>query len=134
LTFEFIVPGIPRTAQTKRASSREAWKKLVASQAIACLSDENGYVSESCSATIVYFYVGSTELDVDGIAKLILDGINEIIYEDDRFVEQVLVRKTDQIGLQLTNPPSILAEALLSGQNLVYVRIDSGPNHSELPK
>jgi crossover junction endodeoxyribonuclease RusA len=132
--FEFIVPGIPRTAQTKKAASREAWKKLVAHQATAGLSRENSYVSDSCSATIVYFYVGSTELDVDGIAKLILDGINEIVYEDDRIVEQVLVRKSDQNGLKLTNPPAILAEALLASQNLVYVRIDAGPNHSELPK
>jgi crossover junction endodeoxyribonuclease RusA len=131
--FEFVVPGIPRTIQTKRATSRDEWKQKVASQASEKLAIGTSYIQESCSATIIYFYRGSTELDVDGIAKLILDGLKQIVYDDDKIVEQILVRKTNQIGLQLSNPPPVLADALLANDNLVYVRIDNAPNHMELP-
>ena len=132
--FEFVVAGIPRTVQTKKASSRENWKNRVADEALAALEIQRHYFSSSCSATVIYFYSESTELDVDGIAKLILDGLKQIVFDDDDIVDQVTTRKSDQVGLALTNPPPVLAAALGTFPNLVYVKIENGPNHSELPR
>lgn len=131
--FEFVVPGIPRTIQTKRATSREDWKNKVSKAAGDASAEHARYFVGSCSAAIIYFYSESTELDVDGIAKLILDSLKQVVFDDDSIVEQVLTRKTDQVGLALTNPPTILADALGTFPNLVYVSIQEGPNHSELP-
>jgi crossover junction endodeoxyribonuclease RusA len=133
--FEFVVHGIPRTNQTKRAVSKIDWKQKVATKAKERMMEQQPtYVYDGCSATIIYYYLGSTELDVDGISKLILDSLKQIVYDDDSVVEQIVVRKTNQIGLQITNPPAVLAEGLLASENLVYVRIDAAPNHAELPK
>ena len=132
--FEFVVHGIPRTIQTKRSSTKNDWKQKVATKAREQTAEDPFYVNDGCSATIVYYYMGSTELDVDGISKLILDSLEQIVYEDDKIVEQVILRKTNQIGLQIINPPAVLAEGLLSNESLVYIRIDAAPNHAELPK
>jgi crossover junction endodeoxyribonuclease RusA len=131
--FEFVIPGIPRTIQTKRAATREEWKRKVAQAATEALAGQGFYLHASCSATVIYFYSATTELDVDGIAKLILDSLQRIIFDDDSIVEQVLTRKSDQVGLALSNPPVVLADALGRLPNLVYVKINRGPNHSELP-
>lgn len=130
--FEFVVLGIPRTLQTKRSATKAEWKQKVATKARERLVEDQFYVNDGCSAIIVYYYVGSTELDVDGISKLILDSLENITYDDDKIVEQVIVRKTNQIGLEISNPPPVLAEALLTNENLVYVRIDAAPNHAEM--
>ena len=130
--FEFVVLGIPRTLQTKRSATKAEWKQKVATKARERLVEDQFYVNDGCSAIIVYYYVGSTELDVDGISKLILDSLENITYDDDKIVEQVIVRKTNQIGLEISNPPPLLAEALLTNENLVYVRIDAAPNHAEM--
>jgi crossover junction endodeoxyribonuclease RusA len=131
--FEFVVHGIPRTIQTKRSATKTEWKQKVATKARERLVEAPFYINDGCSAVIVYYYVGSTELDVDGISKLILDSLENIAYDDDKIVEQVIVRKTNQIGLEISNPPPLLAEALLANENLVYVRIDAEPNHAEMP-
>jgi crossover junction endodeoxyribonuclease RusA len=131
--FEFVIPGIPRTSQTKRATTREEWRQKVANAATNSLAGHMHYFDGDCSVIVIYFYTESTELDVDGIAKLILDSLKQILFDDDNIVAQVLTRKSDQVGLALTNPPAVLADALGTFQNLVYVRIHEGPNHSELP-
>ena len=132
--FEFVILGIPRTVQTKKSSSREQWKQKVAACAIEAMTENTMFFDEACSAVVIYYFIESTELDVDGIAKLILDGLKDIVFADDKIVDQVLVRKSNQTGLKLSNPTPVLAEALGADSNLVYVRIDYGANHSELPK
>jgi Endodeoxyribonuclease RusA len=130
---DFVVIGIPRTPQTKRAGSKQRWKEAVALAARAAVGTPFEILERPFSATIVYFYTESTELDVDGIGKLLLDSIKDIVIVDDNFAEQVLLRKTDQLGLNLVNPPKTLLNVLNEHQNFVYVRIDGPPNHSEVP-
>jgi crossover junction endodeoxyribonuclease RusA len=131
--FEFVIPGIPRTAQTKRATTRDEWKSTVSNAARNAIGDKFVFFDRGCSAVIVYFYSNSTELDVDGIAKLILDALKEVLYDDDKNVEQVLLRKSDQVGLVINNPTEVLAGALGTFENLVYVKFDEAPKHSEVP-
>jgi len=85
------------------------------------------------SAQIIHFYSEATNIDVDGIGKLILDALKSAIIEDDSIVSQVLLRKTNQVGLTFTNPPLVLAETLGSADSFVYVRIKDAPNHEEMP-
>jgi hypothetical protein len=131
---EFVVIGIPRTPQTKKVASKQLWKDTVADSARAAIGSDFAVIERPFAATIIFFYTETTELDVDGIGKLLLDSIKDIIILDDKFAEQVLLRKTDQQGLNLVNPPQILLNVLNEYQNFVYVRIDGPPNHSEVPK
>lgn len=130
---EFIVPGIPRTAQTKSRKSRADWKAKVLNAVQARPIDDNFIGKQTFSASIIYFYEDETQLDVDGIGKLLLDSLIGILYDDDSQAEQVLLRKTRKEGLAILNPPLMLVEALSSLQSFVFVKLGDGPKHEELP-
>jgi Holliday junction resolvase RusA-like endonuclease len=131
---DFVIAGIPRTPQTKNSKRKSAWKAKVAEAARKVKDKDDLLIALPFSAAIIYFYTENTELDVDGIGKLVLDSIKGILIEDDRFAEQVLLRKTNQDGLELVNPPLVLAEMLGAESSFVYVKLGMAPNHQELPQ
>lgn len=133
MMIEFIVPGIPRSSQTKSTKSKSDWKSRVEAAARESLSVNDIIGENAFSASIVYFYTGETELDVDSIGKLLLDGLIGVLYNDDSQAEQVVLRKTQKDELTIKNPPAILVEALGHHQNFVFVRLGDRPNHQELP-
>ena len=91
-------------------------------------------IGREVSATIIYFFEDETDLDVDNIAKPILDALNDFIYEDDSQVSQVTVRKTRLgRGLEIDVPSPALAKALDTGGDFVYVKVGDAPNHREVP-
>jgi Holliday junction resolvase RusA-like endonuclease len=134
MRFEFVIPGIPRTPQTKSSKSREDWRRRVRSAASAARPAARPPITTESSAVIVYFYNESTNIDVDGIAKLIFDAIEETVIENDKLVSQVLLRKTDRKGLIVSNPPALLLDALEAHTSFVYVSLDDAPDHKEVPK
>jgi Holliday junction resolvase RusA-like endonuclease len=133
-TIEFIVVGVPRTPQTKKTASKKKWKDLTAAAAKEAAGSSFTPISSQFSVNIIYYYRETTELDVDGIGKLLLDSLIDIIIDDDRLAEQVLLRKTNQVGLNITNPPPILAKMLNEQENFVYVKIFDPPDHTEMPQ
>ena len=87
---------------------------------------------------IIYFYQGETTLDVDNIAKSLLDGLKGVLFRDDQQVSELLVRKTRlSAGLPLSGASPYLLDAIermsLSGSDFVYVRADPAPDHSRIP-
>jgi hypothetical protein len=83
---------------------------------------------------VVYFYVEETDLDVDGIAKLVMDALEGSIIVNDRFVSQATLRKTELSHLAyLEEPPPSLAQAVNTNREFVYVSISDGPDHRRLP-
>ena len=134
MEFEFVVLGVPRTGQTKSKKSRSDWKQRVKEAALAAWPKGRRPISTELGALIVHFYTETTDIDVDGIGKLILDALREVVIEDDNIVSQILLRKTNQIGLSFSNPPLILAETLGSVDSFVYVRLGDAPRHEELFK
>lgn len=133
MELEFVVPGVPRTIQTKKSRTRNEWKERVREAARKGWPDGRPPLTRELSATVIHFYTRHTELDVDGIGKLILDALIGTAIEDDGLISQVLTRKSNQIGLLVSNPPLILADTLGSIEDFVYVRLSDAPNHQELP-
>jgi len=130
---DFTVVGVPISAQAS-GSSRGKWKKRVAGAAKAAIADGNPAFGVEISATIIYFYVGRTTLDLDNIAKPILDALTGVVYQDDGLLTQITVRKTRLFaGLRIVNPSAALAARLGGDVGFVYVRIGGAPDHSELP-
>jgi len=83
---------------------------------------------------VVYFYRSETDLDVDGIGKLIVDALKGSAFEDDSVVSQVLLRKTDQDAIgALNEPPDIVTPIFGVEQDFVHVLVDNGPDHRRLP-
>jgi crossover junction endodeoxyribonuclease RusA len=133
LPFEFSVSGIPLSAQAS-SHSRGRWQETVRAAAEAEWESATLPISGEVSVTIIYFFEGETDLDVDNIAKPILDALNGLIYEDDSQVSQLTIRKTQLAqGLEIDVRSLALANALDAGGDFVYVKVRSAPTHWEVP-
>src|SRR5260221_10060228 len=94
---EFIVPGAPRSANAN-PRSRRRWRERVSEAARELLAEAGEPTHQDLSIVIIYFYQGETSLDVDNIAKALLDGLKGILVYDDRQISQLVVRKTRIAG------------------------------------
>jgi hypothetical protein len=90
------------------------------------------------SVLIIYFYQGETTLDLDNIAKALLDGLKGVVFREDRQVSELRVRKSPlSAGLSLTGASLYLLDAIerasQTGADFVDVRADPAPDHSRVP-
>jgi Endodeoxyribonuclease RusA len=134
---EFIVVGAPRSANAN-PRSRRRWRERVARAARESLREEDGPTAHDVAVLIIYFYQGETTLDVDNIAKSLLDGLKGVLFQDDRQVSELVVRKSRlSAGLSLTGASLYLLDAVermsLEDSDFVYVRVDASPDHSNIP-
>jgi crossover junction endodeoxyribonuclease RusA len=129
--FEFVVQGFPRTADSK---SRRSWQKDVTAAAASAWPPGVEPLQGELSARIIYFFTDSTNRDVDNIIKPILDALKGLVFVDDNIIFEVTARKTQKVaGLTIKDAPSCLVGALDVFSDFVFVRIEEGPNHAELP-
>jgi hypothetical protein len=134
---EFIVAGVPRSANAN-ARSRRRWRERVSRAARERLQEEGELTNQDVAVLIIYFYQGETFLDVDNIAKSLLDGLKGVLFRDDQQVSELLVRKSRlSAGLSVTGATPYLLNAIermsLLGSDFVYVRADPAPDHSRIP-
>ena len=134
---EFIVVGAPRSANAN-PRSRRRWRERVARAARERLREEDGPTAQDVAVLIIYFYHGETTLDVDNIAKSLLDGLKGVLFRDDRQVSELLVRKSRlSAGLSLTGASLYLLDAVermsQDASDFVYVRVDPAPDHGNIP-
>jgi len=134
---EFIVPGAPRSANAN-PRSRRRWRERVSQAARTQLDEEGELTDQDASVLIIYFYWGDTALDVDNIAKSLLDGLKNIVFHDDRQVSELLVRKTRLAsGVSLFGATALLLDAMermsQTHSDFVYVRVSSAPDHGMIP-
>lgn len=134
---EFVVAGAPRSANAN-PRSRRRWRQRVAQAARERLQEAGGLTDQDVAVLIIYFYQGEATLDVDNIAKSLLDGLKGVLYRDDRQVSELLIRKSRfGAGLSLTGASLYLLDAIermsQMGSDFVYVRADPAPDHSRIP-
>jgi Endodeoxyribonuclease RusA len=97
-----------------------------------------GPTDQDLAVLIIYFYQGETTLDVDNIAKSLLDGLKGVVFRDDQQVSELRVRKRRfRTGLSLTGGSPYLLDAIgrmsQAGSDFVYVRADPAPDHGRIP-
>jgi len=134
---KFIVVGAPRSANAN-PRSRRRWRERVARAARERLREEDGPTAQDVAVLIIYFYHGETTLDVDNIAKSLLDGLKGVLFRDDRQVSELVVRKSRLgAGLSLTGASLYLLDAVermsQDASDFVYVRLDPSPDHGNIP-
>src|SRR5215469_2689376 len=134
---EFIVAGVPRSANAN-ARSRRRWRERVSRAARERLQEQGELTNQDVAVLIIYFYQGETLLDVDNIAKSLIDGLKGVLFRDDQQVSELLVRKSRlSAGLSLTGATPYLLNAIERmsqlGSDFVYVRADPAPDHTRIP-
>lgn len=130
---EFVVPGAPRSANAN-PRSRRRWRVRVARAALERLGREEEPTDQELSVLIVYFHGGEASVDVDNIAKSLLDGLKGVVFRDDQQVSELTVRRTRlRAGLSLVDASLYLLDQIdrmsQAGSDFVYVRIDPAADH-----
>lgn len=132
LPLSFVVQGVPVSAQTRNRRWRRLWIDKVKSAAAAAIGNVEPLAVE-VTVVLVYFYRDGSP-DVDNIIKPILDGMNQVVYEDDRLIDQVTARKTDfAAGLEVRGATAEMLEAFDEATDFVYVSVQTPPDHRVLP-
>ena len=129
--------GAPRSANAN-SRSRRRWRERVSRAARESLEQEGQPTDQDVAVLIIYFYQGETTLDVDNIAKSLLDGLKGVLFRDDQQVSELVIRKSRfGAGLSLTGASPYLLDAVermsQAGSDFVYVRADPAPDHSRIP-
>ena len=81
---EFIVPGTPVSHQTKRREALDEWKSRVVNAYRSTVRQEMPFLSSNrLSVTLFYFQEDPSGLDLDNMAKPILDAMTNVLYYDE---------------------------------------------------
>jgi hypothetical protein len=121
---EFTVPGVPLSLGAS-AASREDWKERIRIAARPELPEGRFAAGGPLKVTIYYFSDVPVEVDIDNIAKPILDSLNGFIYLDDRQVERLVIQKFEPERLfTFASSSPRLDEAIDAAGPRVYVQID----------
>ena len=124
-----MISGPPLSRQAKRRNLRN-WRQDVQNAARATWPEGDLPFIGDVQITIVNFYSG-TSADVDNIPKPILDALKELVYIDDEQVTDIICRKRSlQSELRIENPT--IVEALISGNEFLYILAEAAPDQEEL--
>lgn len=138
LPVEFCVPGTPVSGEAGRAS-KDAWKEHVAGSARGAVAPDGWLHTGPLAALLIYFHFdGAGGIDADNMAKPILDALSGVIFQDDRQIEDLRVRRTE---LPDDYPGSGASPVLTKGlenslseeKGFVYIRIEGPPDHKTVP-
>ena len=129
--FEFCVKGPPISLQAKSASRRR-WKQTVRDAAAAQWPVGQLPYDQPLRVTIVYYYEGDA-LDVDNMAKPILDALKDVIYVDDAQVTDCITTKRNIDGaFRVRGMSFVLAAGFCWGNEFLHVKVENAPNHEEV--
>jgi len=122
MNFEFIIPRRPVSLQTGNKKNLQAWKNFVFAEAAKTWIGTVNTEMEM-QLTLVYLY-DNYPVDIDNIIKPIQDALQNLIYKDDTLVTDVDAHRRPLKGTtDMTHLPLLLFNAIVSGNECVYVRI-----------
>jgi crossover junction endodeoxyribonuclease RusA len=109
--------------QTKNRQSFQTWKEAVRAEAVKAWAGRRMIKDVHLSLTLVYLYRAGP-VDVDNIIKPIQDALEGIVLSNDILVTDVDSHRRLVPGrFSLKRVPPLLASALVSARDCVYVRI-----------
>ena len=134
---EFVIRDTPRSHQSPNARGKEMWKRKVADIANAHTKTLRDFIyldRRPLAATIFYFPPAAMKGDVDNIVKLIIDGMNTIIYPDDQLLERIIVQKFEpDVDVVFQSLTPTLEQAAETDPPVIYIRIDDDLSWRQVP-
>ena len=133
--FGFVVEGPAVSKQARKKERREEWKKKVKAAARERWNAEPLPASSLIALTITYFTKvvpgeqrdHGEALDVDNLAKPIMDAMKGVVYCDDKQVSDLHCRIVD-FETRSPNLPTCLTEYLRKRTKVVHVSVDPVPS------
>lgn len=130
---EFVVPGIPVSAQAENRSKLAQWKAQVAAAAAVA---RGGAPLETgpCASTVTMYAIGGWKLDLDNMAKPILDAMTGVVWVDDRQLVTVVPGRRELDGpFVVMGMSRVLADGFVGGKPFVHVAVLPPPDLTVLP-
>ncbi|MBD2183285.1 RusA family crossover junction endodeoxyribonuclease [Planktothrix sp. FACHB-1355] len=132
LPFEFIVTGSPVSLQTNNRTLLQNWKAKVRQAALDRLPVGASPIITPVRVIIAHYYKRQPP-DIDNIIKPIIDGLNLVVYADDKQVTDLIVKRRNLKSLvNVQTIPAIIAQAFANDEPFVYVKIDVASEPFEL--
>jgi hypothetical protein len=130
---EFVVPGPPISNQSP-GPGLQKWRATVAAEAQRRW--RKAILQGPLKAIIINFHLDDEpSLDVDNMAKPILDAMQEIVFEDDRQIRQAeLTHARIDVPFVVAGASMLLVSNIQAGKQFVYVRIEDPVDPFPLPK
>jgi hypothetical protein len=129
---EFVVLGPPVSNQSP-GPNLTIWRATIAGEAT--LHWPKPPLAGELKAIILNFYEKLPSLDVDNMSKPILDAMQNIVYIEDRQVVQAELAHLKIGGVfMIMGVRPIIVNAIQSGSQFVYVRIEDSIDPFPLPK
>jgi crossover junction endodeoxyribonuclease RusA len=133
LPLEFTVPGIPVSGQTASRRIKEGWKRAVTERAAVAWGRAEPR-TDDLALVVAMFASGGWRLDLDNMAKPILDAMTGLVWVDDRqLVDVHLVRKSFDQPVLLQGVTQVLGNALAEPGPFVYLRVAEATDFRVLP-
>jgi hypothetical protein len=135
---EFVVLGPPISNQQSTAAGKAnlaTWQGVIAG-AVGPLWGTKPILTGELKAVIINFFAGNKpSLDVDNMSKPILDGMQKVVYNNDRQIRQAEITHL-KIGaaFSIAGVSKTLVDAIQAGSQFVYVRIEDPVDPFPLPK
>src|SRR5207302_4430682 len=126
------VPGPPVSQQSRNKARLAAWRALVRQEA-ARLWLTRPALAVPLRMSVTYYHEGpAARFDNDNMVKPIQDALNKLVYEDDHWITDTVVRKTSIDGLfRVRNASPAFLAAMASGDVFVHVVVDVAPSHAK---
>jgi crossover junction endodeoxyribonuclease RusA len=124
MDFEFIIPKRPVSLQTRKRNSLAYWKNYVWAEAA---KTWQGVLGTGIDIHLTLIYLCDTDpVDIDNIIKPIQDSLIGLVYGDDALVTDISAHRRPFSGtFDLSKCSNLLIQAILSGDECVYVRVQS---------
>ena len=134
LPLECVVTGPPVSHQSHNRDRLKTWQEKVRQAAQAILPKGTDPLSEKGLLVIVYFYDSRPILlDNDNLAKPIADALAGTWFVNDSQITDTIIRRTDiTLSFDVRRVSVALHEALLQGEQFVYIRLEQAPAHENL--
>jgi crossover junction endodeoxyribonuclease RusA len=124
LPFEFVVEGVPVSAQAK--NSLKWWKQKVFDAAKLAWPSTDAPIKDEMQVVITYFYDLFPVGDTDNIIKPIQDALIGLIYTDDHQIADIRARRLDvRIIYPEQNVSPIVKVALDKKQSFVHIKLNA---------
>ncbi len=125
---EFVIKGPPvginakEHSKTSRRKYRQ-WKESVTQVATNVLPDDWEIIESAEVVVRITNYHSGGFHDVDNVIKPIFDGMNGVVFGDDKQVRIVTSERVD-VTIVISNPPNLVLDSLDRYDEFVYVSVE----------
>jgi Holliday junction resolvase RusA-like endonuclease len=130
--FEFTVPGVPISHQSRNKKLLAAWRQSDRDSA-AAMWGTAAQQTIHLRIAVTYFHEGpDARIDADNLVKPIQDALNGVVYSDDTVIVDAQIRKASiDEPIRARHCSLVLLRAFHIGRPFVHVIIDLAPDHGE---